>query len=162
MEQLRDLPFAPSVQSHGVPRKTVAQEIGLAQDEDDGDEELDNQIRRRCHILLHKPDLIIVSPGRVQLMIHAEDVDESAEESIGNRGGWKKNIYHSAHRYSDSDQEMVTSDDDDHTHPPKPPAKPSAKHFGPSHSYRNRYTHPRPRSFFANGASSGVIPTVNI
>jgi hypothetical protein len=52
LEALRDLPFAPSVGSHAVPRKTVAQEIGLTRDNGVEEDELDVQIRRAsfCYV----------------------------------------------------------------------------------------------------------------
>ncbi|KAF8324582.1 histone deacetylase complex, catalytic component RPD3 [Cantharellus anzutake] len=50
LENLRDLPFAPSVQTHETPRHTAAQSMGLTPDDPLDEDELDIRIRRMLNL----------------------------------------------------------------------------------------------------------------
>lgn len=51
LEQLQDLTHAPSVAMHDVPRESVGAHLGFGKDEDEGRDELDEQLARMYFLL---------------------------------------------------------------------------------------------------------------
>jgi len=47
LEQLQELACAPSVPMQDVPRETVGQHLGFGRDEEEGRDELDEQLARQ-------------------------------------------------------------------------------------------------------------------
>jgi len=173
LEALRDLPFAPSVGSHAVPRNTVAQEIGLTRDNDLEEDELDVQIRRRVHEALRSREAVSYEEDE------GEADSSESEEPPYTLAGSSRNMYQTTYQ-DESDEDVDISSDDDqeqsgfqHSNaPPNLSRRPSAIHRGrgrpPQHSQQQyhgtraavaatRAPSPPKRLFFSHGASAPVV-----
>ncbi len=136
LENLHDLPFAPSAQIHGTPRHTVAQSMGLTPEDPLDEDELDVQIRRELNYYpFHSGACLTISfnPGRVKEALRTralmqsdneEDDDEFSSEyddPIYNFSAPdpSRNLYHNPHAY-DSDDDVAISDNDEDPQPSHP------------------------------------------
>lgn len=51
LEQLQQLACAPSVQMQDVPRESLRQHLGFGRDDEEGRDELDEKLARKCPLL---------------------------------------------------------------------------------------------------------------